>query len=362
MCVLLMTEIQYRPYLESDRTAVQALFEASFGTHRDDCQWAWEYEDPCFKSIVALADESGNIVGHYAVLPRVLIKDGKRIGAGLVVDVMTHPSYGRRGIFVNCARQAFSMAKDAGISLLIGFPNDAAIRGHLKVGWAEVGYLRVYARPLRVKKLLDVMGIGGVIPKGIVDFVDGLTDVIWRSLIGSTGQCDELNHMSITDFLRLGPQIEELSVRSIARGKISLTRQIDWLSWRLRDPTGIHEVIVARQDNAKAISGYAILKFREWKGLRLCVILDIAVDGRDRDTSTRLMREAIRESISRKCDACLILGNPSAFHKRWFRRMMILPVPKRLRLIVKSLSEANVPADYLNIRNWHIEFLDHDVL
>lgn len=358
-----MTEILYRPYLESDKAAVLSLFEASFGKPRETSQWNWEYNDARIRPIVVVAETSGKVVGHYAVLPRTIGWNGENVDAGLVVDVMTHPSFGRKGVFVNSALEAFSRAKEVGIDLLIGFPNEAAIRGHMKVGWVDLGYIRVYARPLGIKGILKTTMLGNAIPDRILDFADELVRRVSSSLLGPSSLQGTLRHISVRDFLNLEPSVENLIGASIPSDKIATVRSKNWLSWRLSDPSGIHDVIVAGGGDSRGIAGYAILKFREKGGLRLCVVLDFAVrrDG-NRKIAAELMSEAIRAALSRECDACLMLGNPSLPLKNRFRRMMFIPTPKKLRLIAKPLSKSSMPAGYFDNRNWYIEFIDHDVL
>ena len=233
----------------------------------------------------------------------------------------------------------------------------------MKVGWVDMGYVRVYARPLGIKGILKATVLGDAIPDRILDLVDGFARKVSRSLLGPSSLCGTLSHISVQDFLNLEPSVEDLIGTTIPSDKIATVRTRDWLSWRLSDPSGVHDVIVAGGGDSGGIAGYAILKFRETRGLRLCVVLDFAVrrDG-NRKIATELMSEAIRAALSRECDACLMLGNPSLPLKNRFRRMMFIPTPKRLRLIVKPLSKSSISAGFFDNRNWYIGFIDHDVL
>jgi hypothetical protein len=357
-----MTEIEFRSFLKSDRAAVLSLFKAAFGKPRDESQWAWEYDDYRSRPIIVVADASGRIVGHYAVLPRALRIDGRAVLAGLVVDVMTHPDYGRRGVFVNSAQKAFSDAEMAGIDMLVGFPNEAAIRGHLKAGWSDLGHVRVYARPLRIKRALGVTRLEGCIPRGLVEFLDAVFCRFSYLTVCASPSRNTLAHISVDDFLAMIPSLDALIEGGIPADRVATVRSADWLAWRLNDPTGIHDIILARRNDTAEISGYMVLKFKELKGLRICAILDLVTADDSSNTIVDLTREAVRTALTRDCDACLVLGNPSAPNRWLLRRMMVLPTPKKLRFIARPLSKSSLPGCCSDLQNWYIEFIDHDVL
>lgn len=357
-----MSEIRYRRSNEADRPAIISLYEKCFGESKEVSRWKWQYEDDRARPIIIVAEASGEIVGHYAVLPRWIRIGDRRVKAGLVVDVMTHPEFGRRGIFTESAMNAFSASRDSGVELLIGFPNEAAIRGHRRVGWSEVGYVRVYVCPLSMEKIVAKLRIGARIPRGVLKLVDLSIDAISRLMLSATISDFEIDDISSEEFIGLRPSIQDVVTETLSGGRIGNSRDCEWLAWRVDDVPGSYRVLVIRRRSTGKAEGYAVLKFRRLRGIDVCVVLDFVVPPANRGVANELLKVTIQKARSSNCDACLLFGNLASKTGRSYKRMLIMPTPKRMRFIVRSLSSRQLQPELLDINNWYIEAIDHDIL
>ena len=357
-----MAEITYREFSSRDEQEVLSLFEASFGRPRDLVQWRWEFFGSPEKSIIVLAENENKIVGHYAILPRTLRYGGDVMKAGIVVDVMTHPQYGRRGIFACSAIRAFELAKAAGISVLLGFPNEAAIRGHRKVGWSEIGYARVFVRPLRASALSTALRGRLRLPAFVTKGLDAILSLITKSTPIGEARGVKMTYMSASSLTSLGDELGRFVKDALPESALRSERTVEWLKWRLADPLGAHYAVVARETGTSKLVGVMIIKMKEHKGMRIGAILDIIVQERDQDVESLLLKNAIRKARSEGCEICLMLGSPLA--SRFFTLMgsTFLPSPKRLKFIVRTVEGVSLPASLRDIRNWHLQLIDHDVI
>ena len=71
----------------------------------------------------------------YGVLPCLFRLSGRSILAAQSADTMTHPKHRRQGLFVRLAQQTYILAKENGIELIFGFPNEHSLAGFVKLNW-----------------------------------------------------------------------------------------------------------------------------------------------------------------------------------------------------------------------------------
>lgn len=357
-----MPDIKYRRFEMRDRDAVLSLFKAAFGKERDPAQWDWEFMRGPKPGILVLAESDEKIVGHYAILPREIRIGENVVESGLVVDVMTHPDYGKRGIFVNSGLEAFRQAESAGLAMLIGFPNEAAIRGHQKVGWSELGSIRVFARPLRASAVKEFLGdrvrLPGISVRIIDTFLRALNAIslVESSVDISASWISTSELMSIKDELKV---FEEASLKTYP---IFNLRTPDWLRWRLSDPLDPAFIMVLRYGETKAIVGFGVLKVKEKDGMKTGAVMDLLAVGGDRRIQRRILRGLLDKSLQEGCELLVILGSPASNRSSVLSKMFILPTQRKLRFIVRSVRGEALPDEALKLGNWHLELIDHDVI
>jgi hypothetical protein len=73
--------------------------------------------------------------------------DGRVVRCARPVDTATHPDFERRGVFRALTNEAIDQARDQGIELIFNTPNAKSGAGYLSMGWGEVGWIGVMARP-----------------------------------------------------------------------------------------------------------------------------------------------------------------------------------------------------------------------
>jgi hypothetical protein len=132
------------------------LFKSCFGDKlKDPDQWYKWYNCSYNRNrVFCLNNEKGDIVASYGLYPLRYSVDNKVRKGFLCHNVMTHPSYTGRGIFTRIGQFALSkvMEEDSN-SIVVGIPNENAIRGHLKIGWRELENIPFYEREVPDKSL-----------------------------------------------------------------------------------------------------------------------------------------------------------------------------------------------------------------
>ena len=146
--------VQIVPYDPARKSEISQLMERTLGLRagrpRDEAYWTWKHElNPFGPSLVLLAEEHGRLVGMRAFMRWELETGTTRLAAGKPVDSVTDPQFQRRGIFSQLTQAACEQARAEGIRLLFNTPNRNSLPGYLKLGWQQVGRLRVRLDLLR---------------------------------------------------------------------------------------------------------------------------------------------------------------------------------------------------------------------
>ena len=73
--------------------------------------------------LVCVAEDDGKIVANYSAMPCEVCLGEKRLKAALVCNIMTHPDYSGKGLFVKLANALHEEMKRRGYALAYVFPN-----------------------------------------------------------------------------------------------------------------------------------------------------------------------------------------------------------------------------------------------
>ncbi len=98
--------------------------------------FTWKFLDNPFGStILACAEESGQIVGCVAYGIQPFVMGEKIINCAVAFENFVHPKYQGRGIFKKLISLAEKAAFENGLSVLFVFPNRNSLQGYLRMGW-----------------------------------------------------------------------------------------------------------------------------------------------------------------------------------------------------------------------------------
>jgi len=155
------SNISIRRAPPEDLEAVVEVGAAALGwapgePHGDLFRWK-HVDNPYGESPIWLAEEAGRIAGFRAMMRWELVTpDGRTIRAVRAVDTATHPDFQRRGIFSSLTMRAVDDMMEDGVDIVFNTPNSQSRPGYLKMGWIDVGRLRVAARPTSLSSLAKV--------------------------------------------------------------------------------------------------------------------------------------------------------------------------------------------------------------
>lgn len=115
--------INIRPYSTGDAEKIFRLFQKHTRYKRDAPFWVW-MNRILSDSIVSVAEENGNIIGHYAILPRRCVLNKElELKAGLGVHAFVAPDRRNEASIFSISGLAYQLAEERGIDFIYGFPN-----------------------------------------------------------------------------------------------------------------------------------------------------------------------------------------------------------------------------------------------
>lgn len=132
--------MRIRPYQTGDAEKISLLFDRHTTYQRDSEFWLWINRIwPESPSIVAVAEQDGEIAGHYAILPISIDHRGESIRCGLGIHAFIAPEHRGKVPIFHISKKCYELAKNAGIQMVWGFPNEKYRMIQEKVeGWVRV--------------------------------------------------------------------------------------------------------------------------------------------------------------------------------------------------------------------------------
>ncbi len=322
--------IHVRMYRDEDLPAVLELLRASLGESpllkRTPELFRWKHiENPFGRSVMLVAEADETIVGLRAFMRWQLDYDGDTIRCGRAVDTATHPNYMRMGIFRRLTMEALDAARDIGLQLIFNTPNEHSRPGYLKMGWSDVGPIRVVVRPHPIRLL---RGRHQTFPV-LADLVPGAQPIEYGSQRGNR-------------ITQAHPADE-----SIPSG-LRTPRGNRYLSWRFAGhPT-------ARYGEVISSSGSVILRANLRNRRSELVISDTL--GPD---PTDALRSAVRTS---RADYDIASFPPGSRGRHATRRARMFPAPgvAALRLVAREVESLEI--DLFSPESWRLALSDLELL
>lgn len=147
-----MSEVVIRNYKSHDAEGINAMFTKYLPYVRDEKFWVWLNRIIGGSSIAFVADYEGKIVGHYAVVPRDLFFNGRRLKAALGIHAFVDPEYRRQVFIYQITKKVYEVAANNGIQIIYGFPNANFRNIQLRIeGWKQVDLFKSYELDLSLQ-------------------------------------------------------------------------------------------------------------------------------------------------------------------------------------------------------------------
>jgi hypothetical protein len=317
-------EITFREATAADKGEILRLFSKCFAhsvvTEKNPDFWDWQMlRNPEGKAFIGLAEVESNLVGSYSVIPLEYFNErGDVIRVGLVVDVMTHPDYQRRGIFVSTGKYTLHEAvTKLDLTLTIGYPFtkttfNAVIPGHKNVGWALCDRLNLYVLPIKLEKVIAYK-IPGLKASAKLMVGPGRAFLAMKKKINRAlhaikspvKDLEELGHNLDIQETSSFNQSDLTLFETYSKNKFIKKRSTDFLRWRFQErPDSNYKILRIINSNKKTLA-LEIIAINFLKDLQLGLILDFF--GYDEFCDEQLLAAGVQYLAQAGCDSIFMI-------------------------------------------------------
>ena len=326
-----------RPYGDEDLDEVLALMRKSLQGgpmgERTRRFFHWKhFENPFGPSVALVAEIDGRIVGLRTFMRWPFWARGQSVQAVRAVDTATHPDYRRRGIFRTLTLEALEMIR-RDTQLVFNTPNSRSLPGYLKMGWQEVGPIRIAIRITRPWRF--VRGLPGVKRGG-------------SARGGGISTCP---FPPVEELLR-ERGLPALLDRVGAGARLTTARDVAYLRWRYADASGLDYRAITQWAGDDLI-GVAIGRPRERGPLEEFTLTDLIVRDGDHATARRLLRDVTKAGTDHVA-AHLATGTAG---RRMGPLLGYVPVPTRVMTLVARPLQRLEP-DPIELSSWQLSLGD----
>ncbi len=274
-----MRPFQLVPYLPGHREDYLRLLRQAWGEEAmSGAELDWWFQGNPAGSVVSVATQEGRVVGVAAhSLCRAVVRGRERV-ISFSVHAATDPRARGQGIFTALERRHEEEATARGVACALAFASPPTAPVFLgRLGWTEIGRLRIWARP--------VLRDAAAPPSQPLD-VDGDAAASWP------------NHV---------------------------IRDAAYLRWRYLDSPRGYRVL-------RSPGGYAVLRpAKRHKARTIAVLCDLVAPAEE---VPLLLRQAARAARAR-----VLFALPGPGEGRAFLASGFLPTPLTLHLVGKGLAE-----------------------
>jgi hypothetical protein len=114
----------YRPRIPQVEQLFSTVFQRAFPVDAWD---QWYLSNPYGDPYVALGYHGGQVVGHHALVPQMLVRqDGERLRYLLSVSLMVHPRFRNLSVFMGMVDALHRIALEKNAPFILAFPNAQA--------------------------------------------------------------------------------------------------------------------------------------------------------------------------------------------------------------------------------------------
>lgn len=150
----------YSRISDNSYAELQQMQRACYGNAHTLTEFQNKYDTEVFglKNTGFIAkDENGDNAAFYGVFPITINYESKSYLAAQSGDTMTVPEHRKKGLFVALAKETYQLARENGVKLVFGFPNQNSFPGFKnKLDWVFNGYMQKFTISVRSIPLCEL--------------------------------------------------------------------------------------------------------------------------------------------------------------------------------------------------------------
>lgn len=351
-----MTELTFRRYQEGDEESIITLCEAVYGISTNNDYWRWKYINNSSNlnaSYVAVTENK--VVGISGAIPYRLKIGDKEIVGGQLTDLMSHPDYRNKNIFLPIMRKSIKDVERK-MDTMYGFTNENSFKIYAKRLKYDIAF--------RVPRLDRVINTKPFLNR-MLKRKDLFTKIIGNILNLASGnllypKTPSLGkEIEIRECYKFDERFDVLWNKLKGFFTTITIRDSKYLNWRYRNhPLFKYRTFVAERRDE--ISGFIILRCAEDKGVKRGYIMDLLVEPERKESLMALFAQAMRFFKDNDVDLVRCWMFPHAPYYSLFRRSLFFKTTSDLVVLTTSFHK-DISNEFLrDPSNWYITIGDCD--
>jgi GNAT superfamily N-acetyltransferase len=327
-----------------------ALFEAVFGRRIDEAHWQWKFgrARPDL-DLTWIAEAGGRIVGHYGAWPTPMTVGGHERLALAAADAMVAADHRRRGVLTALVEAAHEAWRTAGVSMVIGLPNEQWGSRMAALGWQRVGRLEWLARPLDLEAVAARLA-GLRAPRA------------WKPITALWNRWFDRGTAPTSAFARTRDVAAvTTSLPSDRSAPLAFLHDADWMRWRYVEcPSTDYHLLVPV--SAPAAGAYAVCQLKSARRGMVGLIAEIAGPWSTEADARGALVACCGYLRQQGADAAVMLAIEGSRLARRLRRTGFRPVWGAFDLCVVPLDAAVDATIRRALAEWVVAGGDFDVV
>ena len=345
---------EVRSYHPTDEAQLVQFFGRLYPSPVSADFWRWKLKSlPVPAENVWLACSDERIIFHYAGIPLTYYTpDG--VCTGMVsVDTLTDPEYRRQGLLTRVGAQVYEAWEAAGVSFVIGLPNQKWGSRTAALGWQSLFPLRWLYLPLHLQ---DVVA-------GRLDqpFLKRFSFPAWLWRAYARLRLQTAPGLTIQAVETAGEAFDELWQQCAPEASYAVLRDRHWVQWRFLDAPELgYRVLLAQRQGRPA--GYLAYRIRQTKHGREAVIAEVFAPRADMAAQHGLLRAALEDFYAARAWRIVTLAAPGNWIDAMLRRVGFLPDRHAFEVMLRPLASGLSLARLSDPAQWFISGADFDVV
>ena len=349
---------EIRFFNAADRGSLEDLYRAIYGeVWRAKTSLDWTLDHPLAEGGAAVAIQDGVVVSSQPYCDFPLHTPWGAARATLLLDVATHPSHQRRGLFKRVVATASRAAFDRGASIIMTTPNRISFRGFQTLpGWVRLCSLDCMFLPLGAGDcMMDSGLISNVARRALTT-----ASLLYKLPVTRMPLPREINSRVEAPWLP-SSDADELWSRAVAHLGISIARDRAFLQWRFGSQ---YRLFIDR--DSQAPTGYVAARIIRRSGLQIGIILDCLTNN-DETSALFLLSSVVawlKEQGASAAMAYFLHKTAPWYYARsaGFLRIPAFCTPRDYPVCVNVRPGDPHYSDFLDASYWHLSLTDSDLV
>ncbi len=343
----------------SDREGILKLHERAFQKKMTPSQWDWQFlQNPYLQPLIWIAETpSGQIVGHYAVVPVPFRMREKQTHAGYSILSMIDPDFQRQGMFQVLEGSTRDTLEKIDMGLVAGFPNENSVPVYTRyLGWLELGKkIPVYFKVIDLENLLESK-IGKLAASLIASVLSPLCRMTFlaRPLRDPT--------LIVKKITQLDERYDFLWKKFSEPFHFTTERTRKYFDWRYSMNPKEYEILSVERGNQ--LLGIAAFRVDDRYGFKMAYLADLIFDPNEPSAAQSLVSSIDHELKKKSVGMITSLVLPHPLIKEVLSKSKFFPIPDFLLPHRMHFGfRAFKTQERMKLANeWLITWSDHDIV